>query len=71
VDVWYAAGLAQDESPPTLPSSYKKKKVKIFTLINNLYQYVLKTAVFSNPLSFLFNKTLTFIRFTKPNPPVS
>ncbi len=30
-----------------------------------------KTAVFPNPLKFLFNKTLTFIHFTKPNPPES
>jgi hypothetical protein len=74
VDVWCAGRLAQDESPPTLSSRYEKKKVNYLRLLSKLVPLIIQNCAKKKNYAFLhlkYNKSFSFIRITKPNPPIS
>ncbi len=75
VDVWCAGRLAQDESPPTLSSRYEKKKVNYLRLLSKLVPLIIQNFCKEKKIyAFLHlkdNKSFSFIRITKPNPPIS
>ena len=74
MDVWCAGRLAQDESPPTLSSRYEKKKVNYLRLLSKLVPLIIQIVQRKKIYAFLhlkYNKSFSFIRITKPNPPIS